>query len=55
MDENDNVEDFQNNNNDNIDDIDDLSIASVENDISITQKEIKNISVILFPSLIFVK
>ena len=40
MDENDNVEDFQNNNNDNIDDIDDLSIASVENDISITQKEI---------------
>ena len=52
MDENDNVEEFQNNNNDNIDD---LSIASVENDISITQKEIKNISVILFPSLIFVK
>ena len=49
MDENDNIEDFQNNN----DNIDNLLRASIENDI--TQKEIKNISVILFPSFIFVK
>jgi hypothetical protein len=52
MDENDNIEDFQNNN-DNNDNIDNLLRASIENDI--TQKEIKNISVILFPSFIFVK
>ena len=39
MDENDNVEDFQNNN----DNIDNLLRSSNENDISITQKEIKNI------------
>jgi hypothetical protein len=49
MEENDIVEDFGNNNNN----IDELSIASIENDI--TQKEIKNISVILFPSIVFVK
>ena len=35
------------------DNIDNLLRASIENDI--TQKEIKNISVILFPSFIFVK
>ena len=49
MEENDIVEDFGNNNNN----IDELSVASIENHI--THKETKNISVILFLSIVFVK